>query len=62
MAGKNMIKLAFVSFFAAVIAGLLGFNGLAGSPAIIAKLLFALFLMVCLALFVATVWLRKGAF
>ncbi len=55
-----MIKLAFISFFAAVIAGLLGFYDLAGAAAFISKLLFGLFLIVCLALYIAAVFLRRS--
>ncbi len=60
--GMNIIKLSFVCFFVAVASGLLGFNGTPGAAATIAKLLFWVLVLACVALYVAAVFLRRSVF
>ncbi len=49
-------------FVLAVIAGLLGFYVVLGAAAAVAKLLFALLLVLCLALFIAAVFIGGRVF
>lgn len=46
-----MLKWAFIFLVIALIAAALGFTGLAGAAATIAKILFGIFLLICLVLF-----------
>lgn len=46
-----MLGYAFAFFIIAVIAGILGFGVIAGTAALIAKTLFVLFLVLCVAVF-----------
>jgi uncharacterized membrane protein YtjA (UPF0391 family) len=46
-----MLSWAFTFLIIAIIAAVLGFTGVAGTAAAIAKFLFGLFLVVCLVLF-----------
>jgi len=46
-----MLHWAFALLVIAIIAGLLGFTGVAGAAAAIAKLLFGVFLIVCVLMF-----------
>ncbi len=52
-----MIRWALVCLVLAIIAGILGFVWVAGVVASIAKLIFGIFLMICLALFIAGLFL-----
>ncbi len=51
MALCTMLRWAFIFLVIAIIAALLGFTGIAGTAAGIAKVLFGLFLLVCAFLF-----------
>jgi len=46
-----MLRWAFTFLVIALVAGLLGFTGIAGASALIAKVLFSIFLVVCLVMF-----------
>ena len=48
-----MLRWAFIFLVIALVAALLGFTGIAGAAASIAKVLFGIFLAVCLILFIA---------
>ena len=54
-----MLSWAFTFLIIAIIAALLGFTGIAGTAAGIAKFLFGLFLVVCLVLFAVALFTGK---
>jgi len=54
-----MLSWAFTFLVIALIAGLLGFTGIAGTAIGIAKVLFGLFLFVCLVFFVLAMFAGK---
>jgi uncharacterized membrane protein YtjA (UPF0391 family) len=45
--GRQMLKWALVFFIISVVAGLLGFTGIAAGAAEISKILFVIFLILC---------------
>ena len=55
-----MLKWALIFFVASLVAGALGFTGLAGGLALIAKILFGLFLLVALVLLVLGITIFKA--
>ncbi len=57
-----MLSWAFTFLVIAIIAALLGFSGLAGTAAGIAKLLFGLFLVLCLVLFAVALFAGRKVF
>lgn len=57
-----MLKWALIFLVVALIAGALGFTGVAGAAASIAKILFWLFIAVCVLLFLAAVFVGKKLF
>jgi uncharacterized membrane protein YtjA (UPF0391 family) len=54
-----MLKWALIFFVISVAAGLLGFTGVAAGSAAIAKILFAIFLVLCLAFLAAAALVTK---
>jgi len=54
-----MLRLALFFFIVSIIAGILGFTGIAGASADIAKFIFFCFLVVCALMLVAGVWIIK---
>ena len=54
-----MLSWAFTFLIIALIAALLGFTGIAGTAAGIAKFLFGLFLIVCLVLFAISLFTTR---
>jgi len=55
-----MLSWAFTFLIIAIIAAVLGFTGVAGTAAAIAKFLFGLFLVACLVLFALALFTRKA--
>ena len=55
-----MLKWALIFFVASLVAGALGFTGLAGGLALITKILFGLFLLVALVLLVLGITIFKA--
>ena len=55
-----MLKWALILFIASLVAGALGFTGLAGGLAFVAKVLFGIFLLVALVLLVLGVTIFKA--
>lgn len=49
-----MLTWAIIAFVVALIAGALGFSGVAAAASTVAKLLFGLFLLIAIALFVVS--------
>lgn len=56
-----MLKWAFIFLIISLVAGLLGFTGIASASAGIAKFLFGLFLILCLIFFILAFTIFKKA-
>lgn len=54
-----MLSWAFTFLIIAIIAALLGFTGIAGTAAAVAKLLFGIFLVMCLVFFALALFAGK---
>lgn len=57
-----MLTWAIIFLVMALIAGLLGFTEIAGAAAVMAQVLFAIFLALCIILFVIAIFVKQKLF